>query len=184
MTKEGLLMTVTQMYAALDMSQYPAEGLVTAGIMVLAVDTSGVGATKIPETPDASSWAVVQMGAKSVDSSLEPEETTNAYLRQGKSTVKTGNQRTFDIDADRCVGDVFQDWALGHSMKYAVGQACVVPYAYFNVATGAGEVGLASLVVETDGSGNEGDPLGVSISLKKWGPTPVEYTHSVPSSGG
>jgi hypothetical protein len=173
-------MTVTQMYSGLDMDQWPAEGLVTAGTMVLAVDTSSAGAKEIPDSPDASTFAVVQLGAKGVDASLEPEETTNAYLRQGKSTIKTGNQRTFSIDADRCVGDTFQDWALGHTMKYAVGQACVVVYAYFNVATGVGEVGLASLVVQTDGSGNEGDPLGIKIDLKKWGPTPAAYTHSVP----
>ena len=175
-------MTVTEMYQALDLDQWPASGLVTAGTMVLAVDTASAGKDKIPDTPDASSWAVVQLGAKGVDASLEPEETTNAYLRQGKNTIKTGNQRTFSIDADRYVGDTFQEFALSHSMKYAIGQACVVLYAYFNVSTGAGEVGLASLSVETDGSGNEGDPLGVSITLKKCGPVPVEYTHAVPTS--
>ena len=177
-------MTVSEMYAALDLDQFPAEGVTTAGAMVLAVNTLNPGATEIPKTPDASSWAVVQAGTKGVDASLEPEETTNAYIRQGKNTIKTGNQRTFSIDADRCIGDTFQEFALSHSMKYAIGQACVVPYAYFEVRSGKGEVGLASLSVETDGSGNEGDPLGVSITLKKCGPTPVEYAHAVPSSSG
>lgn len=175
-------MTVTQMYEELDLAQFPTDGVTTAGAMVLAVDTSNAGATEIPKNPNAGTWAVVQLGTKGVDASLEPEETTNAYLRQGKNTIKTGNQRTFSIDADRYVGDDFQEFALSHSMKYATGQACVVPYAYFNVSTGKGEVGLASLSVETDGSGNEGDPLGVSITLKKCGPIPVEYNHPIPTN--
>ena len=172
-------MTVAQMYAALNMDNFPTTGLITADSMCLAVDIAHAGATEIPDSPNAGSYVVAQAGVKSVDASLNAEKKTNAYIRQGKSTTKTGTQRTFTIDADRYSGDEFQDFALSNEIKFAVGQACVVPYIYFDIGTGKGESGLASIIVDTDGSGGAEENSGVSISLEKAGPAPVEFEYSV-----
>ena len=172
-------MKVSEMYAQLNIENFPVQGLITADCMCLAVDISAVGATEIPISPNYGNYVVVQAGVKSVDASLNAEKKTNAYIRQGKSTTKTGTQRTFSIDADRYSGDEFQDFALSHEIKYAVGQACVVPYIYFDIGTGKGESGLASIVVDTDGSGASEENSGISISLEKAGPAPVEFEYSV-----
>lgn len=172
-------MKVTEMYAALNLDNFPSEGLITADSMCLAVDISAAGATTIPASPDPTKYVVVQMGTKSVSASLNADEKTNAYIRQGKSSTKVGTQRTFSIDADRYAGDEFQDFALSNSIKYGVGQAVVVPYLYFNVADGKGEKGLASIIVNSDGSGNAEENLGVSIDLKKAGPAPEEYEYTL-----
>lgn len=148
------------------------EGWVTADDMVLAVDISGDSTT----TP--ANYELVQVGVKTVDASLNAEKKTNAYIRAGKSTTKTGTQRTFAIDADRYIGDEFQDYALSHAVKYGVGQACVVPYIYFDRLTGKGEKGKVSIVVDTDGSGAAEENSGISISLEKSGDAPVEFTYS------
>lgn len=167
------------MYAMLNMDNFPTEGLITADSMCLAVDIAAAGATEIPDEPNAANYVVAQAGVKSVDASLNAEKKTNAYIRQGKSTTKTGTQRTFTIDADRYSGDEFQDFALSNEIKFAVGQACVVPYIYFDVGTGKGESGLASIIVDTDGSGGAEENSGVSISLEKAGPAPVAFEYSV-----
>lgn len=172
-------MNVSEMYSMLNLENFPVQGNITADSMCLAVDITNAGATEIPANPNYGNYVVVQAGIKSVSASLNAEKKTNAYIRQGKSTTKTGTQRTFSIDADRYSGDAFQDFALSHSIKYAVGQACVVPYIYFDVGTGRGESGLASIVVDTDGSGASEENLGVSISLEKAGPAPVEFTYTV-----
>lgn len=147
------------------------EGWVTADDMVLAVDITGTAAT-------VGDYVVVQVGVKTVDASMNAEKKTNAYIRAGKSTTKTGTQRTFAIDADRYIGDDFQDYALSHAVKYGVGQACVVPYAYFDRLTGKGEKGKASIIVDTDGSGAAEENSGISISLEKSGDAPVAFTYS------
>ena len=92
------------------------------------------------------------MGTKSVTASLNPETKESAYIRAGKSTVKTGNQRTISFECDRYLGDEFQDFA--NSIKYAIGQDAIVNYVYFNILTGKGEKGTATLSLDTDGSGN------------------------------
>lgn len=147
------------------------EGWVTADDMVLAVDITGTAAT-------VGDYVVVQVGVKTVDASMNAEKKTNAYIRAGKSTTKTGTQRTFAIDADRYIGDDFQDYALSHAVKYGVGQACVVPYAYFDRLTGKGEKGKASIIVDTDGSGAAEENSGISISLEKSGDAPVAFVYS------
>lgn len=147
------------------------EGWVTADNMVLAVDVSK------EQNADVDDYAVAQMGLKSTSGSLNPEEKTNSYIRAGKSTTKTGNQRTVGFDADRYKGDAFQDFALSHEMKYAIGDKAVVNYAYFDNLTGKGEKGTATLIIDTDASGNAEENLSVSGSLKKIGAAPAEFTY-------
>ena len=144
------------------------EGFATADDMVLAVDVSA------GQDADPGDYAVVQAGAKSVTASLNPETKQSAYIRQGKSQLKTGNQRTIDFECDRYIGDEFQDFA--DAKKYAVGNDAIVNYVYICRLTGLGEKGQATLSLDTDGSGNAEDPLGFSGSLEKSGAAPVPFT--------
>ena len=146
------------------------EGWATADDMVLAVDCSASQDAAVAD------YAVVQVGAKSVTASLNPETKTSAYIRAGKSDTKTGNQRTIAFELDKYHGDEFQDYA--DSIKYATGQAAVVNYVYFSILTGKGEKGQATLVLDTDGSGNAEEPLAISGSLNKSGAAPEAYTWS------
>ena len=150
------------------------EGFATADDMVLAVDCSA------EQNADVGDYAVVQVGAKSVTASLNPETTTSAYIRAGKSDTKTGNQRTISFELDKYHGDEFQDYA--DSIKYATGQAAIVNYVYFSILTGKGEKGQATLVLDTDGSGNAEENLAISGSLNKSGAAPEAFTWGGSSS--
>lgn len=81
------------------------------------------------------------------------------------------------------MGDAAQDFMLAHSMKYGTGNAVVVDYVYFCMLTGKGEKGKASIIVNSDGSGNAGESSSIDIDLKKSGALPTEYTYSA-SVGG
>lgn len=148
------------------------EGWVTNDDMVLAVDISGSANTKDDD------FVVVEMGVTGLDSQLNPITQDKTYLRAGQSTTKTGNQRAFKVTGDRYVGDSFQDYALGHSIKYGVGNAVKVPYIYFNVLSGKGEKGEVSIVVNSDGSGAAGESAAIDIDLKKLGAMPVDHTYA------
>lgn len=147
-------------------------GFATADDMVLAVDISETQKAAVGE------YAVAQLGLKSTSGSLNPETQTSAYIRAGKSTTKTGNQRKISFEADRYLGDAFQDYALSHEVMYATGQKAVVNYVYFNRLTGKGEKGTASLIIDTDASGNAEENLAISGSLEKNGAAPEEYTYT------
>ena len=148
------------------------KGFVTTDDMILAVDIS-------PEqNADIDNYAVACMGGGTDrSSSLNPEEKTNSYYYKGKSTLKTGNQRTIDFSEDRYIGDDFQDFALSHEKKYATGQKAIVNYAYFNALTGEGEKGKGSLIISDDGSGAPEENLSVSGSIKKSGANPAKFTY-------
>ena len=148
-------------------------GFVTADDMVLAVDCSP-GATG----GDAKQFEVVEMGISGLESAMNPVTQDKQYLRTGKTTLKTGNQRSFSITGDRYVGDAFQDFALSHKILYGTGNAVIREYVYFNVLTGKGEQGKVSIIVNSDGSGEAGNSAEIDIELKKSGEAPTEYTYS------
>lgn len=147
------------------------EGYVTTDQMVLAVDISS------DQSADVDDYAIAYMGCTDRSSSLNPKEKTNAYYYHGDSTTKTGNQRTIDFTEDRYIGDEFQDFALSHEMKYAVGQKAIVNYVYFNTLTGEGEKGTGSLIISDDGSGAPEENLSVSGSIKKSGANPEKFVY-------
>lgn len=147
------------------------SGYVMADDMVLAIDTSE------GQDAEVGDYAVVQIGIEGVDPSLNSETSEKNYLRAGKSSTKTGTQRKFKITGDIYVGDAAQDKMLSHEMKYATGNAAIVNYVYFNMLTGKGEKGQATVAVNGDGSGNGGENAGLDIELSKVGSKPVEYTY-------
>lgn len=148
-------------------------GFVTNDDWVLAVDCGETAATDFTSATD---FAVVQLGVTGLDSNLNPITQDKVYLRAGQSTTKTGNQRSFSVTGDRYVGDEFQDFALGHAIKYGTGQTVVRKYVYFNIITGKGEQGEVCIIVNSDGSGEAGNSSEIDIELKKSATMPAEYT--------
>lgn len=159
------------------MEQYEelaATGASTGDDMVLAVDTA---ATKASDVGD---YIVAQAGIKSQSSSLNPEKKTNSYIRQSKSTIKTGNQRTINWEADVILGDEFLDWVLSHSIKYATGADAVYPYVWFNMRSKKGEKGTGTIIVNEDANATPEEPLGASGSIEKYAAQPEEFTWTDP----
>ena len=118
------------------------------------------------------------MGVAGLDAQMNPVTEDKQYIRAGQSTTKTGTQRTFSITGDRYVGDEFQDYCFSHDIAYGTGNAVVVPYVYFNVLNGKGEKGQASIIVNSDGSGEAGENAAIDISLNKVGSMPETYTYA------
>lgn len=147
------------------------EGYVTADDMVLAIDISAEQKAAVGD------YAVVQVGIEGVDPSLNSETKDKQYLRSGKSSTKTATQRQFKISGDMYIGDEAQDFMLSHKMKYGTGQTVIVNYVFFNMLTGKGEKGQATVAVNSDGSGNSGDSAGIDIQLSKVGDAPTEFTY-------
>ena len=146
------------------------EGWITNDDFVLAV---GIG-----EPASEADYEVAQLGVAGLDAQLNPVTADKQYIRAGQSSTKTGTQRTFKVTGDRFVGDAFQDYCFSNAVKYGTGQAVVVPYVYFCILNGKGEKGEASIIVNSDGSGNSGENAGIDIDLKKSGAMPTEYTYS------
>ena len=92
-------MTVTEFMSAVELKSN-FKGLTLADDYVLAINLSGY-----TESSDPGTYTVVEAGLKSADGQLNPEEKTNSYIRKGKSTTKTGVQRSCwiwtDISATR-----------------------------------------------------------------------------------
>lgn len=152
------------------------EGWVTNDDYVLAVDISAA------KDGAPGTYVVVEIGVAGLDAQLNPTTQDKTYIRAGQSTTKTGTQRSFKVSGDRYVGDAFQDYALSHAIKYGTGNAVSVPYVYFCILNGKGEKGVASIIVNSDASGNAGESAAVDIELKKLGSQPVEYTYSASAS--
>lgn len=152
------------------------EGWVTNDDYVLAVDITGAADTAEGD------FVVVEMGVTGLDAQLNPITQDKTYLRAGQSTQKTGTQRAFKVSGDRYIGDAFQDYALSHKIKYGTGQSVAVPYIYFCILNGKGEKGTASIIVNSDGSGNAGESSAFDVDLKKLGSLPTEYTYTAPAN--
>lgn len=163
-------MTVTQLMTGKTPSASYA-GVATNDDFVLAVY---IGSTA---NPDVGDYTVVQGGITAVDSQLNPETEDKTYIRNGKVTTKTANQRSFNISGDRMHGDAFQDYALGNSIAYGTGAAVIVPYVWFSVLTGKGEQGNAAIIVNSDGNGDAGAAAEIDIDLMATG-TPTAYTYA------
>lgn len=144
-------------------------GFSTADDYVFAIDTANGGTSNVED------YIVGQLGVKGFERSLNPETQTDTYLRAGSSTVKTGTQATFSVTSDRYIGDPFQDFCLSEKIKYGTGQAVIVPYVYFNLLTGLGEIGQVSIMVDNDGSGDAGEKAEVSINFEKVGELPKAF---------
>ena len=134
-------------------------GVATNDDFVLAIDIS----EGVAEQP--ANYVVVQSGISAVDAQLSPETDEKTYIRAGKVTNKTATQRTFNLSGDRMFGDEFQDFVLSHAIKFGTGQKVIKPYVFFSLLTGAGEKGTASIIVNSDGSGDAGASAEIDIDI-------------------
>lgn len=148
-------------------------GYVTNDDYVLAINT-----TPDKDGVDPSEYEVLESGVAGLDAQLNPITQDKTYIRAGQSTTKTGTQRGFKITGDRYVGDPAQDFILSHEMKYGTGNKVITDYVYFCMLTGKGEKGKASIVVNSDGSGNAGESSSIDIDLKKAGSIPKEWVYA------
>lgn len=146
-------------------------GVATNDDFVLAIDISEGGTAS--ET--VGNYVVVQSGISAVDAQLSPETDEKTYIRAGKVTNKTATQRTFNLGGDRMFGDEFQDFVLSHAIKFGTGQKVIRPYVYFSLLTGNGEKGTASIIVNSDGSGEAGSTAEINIDIMATA-APAEYT--------
>lgn len=146
-------------------------GVATNDDFVLAVDIGGTASATVGD------YVVVQTGVSAVDAQLSPETEEKTYIRAGKATTKTATQRTFNLSGDRMHGDEFQDFALSFDIKFGTGQKVIRPYVYFSLLTGEGEKGTASIIVNSDGSGEAGSTAEIDIDIMATA-APAKYTWS------
>lgn len=144
-------------------------GVATNDDFVLAIDVSEDG---LSEDGD---YVVAQNGISAVDAQLSPENDEVIYIRQGKVSIKTATQRTFNLSGDRMHGDPLQDFVLSHAIKFGTGQKVIRPYLFFSLLTGKGERGIASIIVNSDGSGDAGASAEIDIDIMAT-TAPTEYT--------
>lgn len=156
------------------------SGIITADDIVFAINDKP-NTQILSEGKAEDKFIVGQLGATGIESELNPETQESIYIRAGKSTVKTGTQRTFTYSADRYVGDPFQDFCI--SLRYKTGQDVITDYVYFNLKTGLGEMGKCSVIVQSDGSGTAGSNATVSIMFNKVGDMPKEYDWTASHAG-
>lgn len=144
-------------------------GVATNDDFVLAIDIAESANSEVGE------YVIVQTGISAVDAQLSPETEEKTYIRAGKATTKTATQRTFNLSGDRMHGDEFQDFALSFAVKFGTGQKVICPYVYFSLLTGEGEKGSASIIVNSDGSGEAGSTAEIDIDIMATA-APSKYT--------
>lgn len=142
------------------------------------MNDDNVLAVGLTANAEVGEYAVVEVGIEGLDTDLNAETSDKTYIRRGTSSLKSSQQRTFSVSGDRYIGDEFQDFCFSHKIQYGTGQACVVPYVYFNLLNGKGEKGQLSIIVNSDGSGNGGESAEIDIELMSTGSKPEEYTYA------
>lgn len=173
-------MKVSELMAGLTPSKTFA-GIANTDDFVLAIDISE------PKTDDAETpvgdYEVVQGAVGGVDASLDSETNEKTYIREGKSSNKTSTQRTFTVTGDRKHGVPFQDFCFSHAIKFGTGAKVVRPYVYFSMLTGEGEKGSASIIVNSDSSGDAGNTAEFDVSIMATR-LPDEFTYTPTNTGG
>lgn len=144
--------------------------------MVLAINTKP-GTEASPKD-----YAVLQIQIEGTEAALNPETSEKTYIRSGKSTNKTGNQRTFSVTGERYVGDEAQDFIFSHKVKFGTGSDVVTDYVYFDMITGKGEKGTVMISVNTDGGGDASGGLEIDVELMQSGAKPTEFDWSTVAS--
>ena len=148
------------------------SGGLTHNDMVLAINTKPGTNTTVGD------YAVLQIQIEGTEAELNPETSDKTYIRSGKSTNKTGNQRTFSVTGERYVGDEAQDFIFSHNIKFGTGAEVVTDYVYFDMITGKGEKGTVMISVNTDGGGDASSGLEIDVELMQNGAKPTSYTYS------
>ena len=116
-------MTVTEAVTASGITpSADYKGIENTDDFVLAICTE---ASKKDAVKD---WTVCADHVREHSGALNASTSDNTYIRTGPVTTKGSVQRTLAINGDRCKGDAFQDFILGHEMIYGFGQSVILPY--------------------------------------------------------
>ena len=150
-------------------------GVETTDDFLLAVQTEA-------SQTDVKNWVVCADHVREHSGALNAYTTDNTYIRTGPVTTKGSVQRTLAINGDRCKGDAFQDFILGHEMIYGFGQSVILPYIYFSLRTGKGEKGEAAFIVTSDVGGSAGAIATFACDVKGIG-TPAKFDYSTAAAG-
>mgnify|MGYP005969037215 CR=1 FL=1 len=150
-------------------------GVETTDDFLLAVQTEA-------SQTDVKNWVVCADHVREHSGALNASTSDNTYIRTGPVTTKGSVQRTLTINGDRCKGDAFQDFILGHEMIYGSGQSVILPYIYFSLRTGKGEKGEAAFIVTSDVGGSAGAIATFACDVKGIG-TPAEFDYSTAAAG-
>ena len=150
-------------------------GVETTDDFLLAVQTEA-------SQTDVKNWVVCADHVREHSGALNASTSDNTYIRTGPVTTKGSVQRTLAINGDRCKGDAFQDFILGHEMIYGFGQSVILPYIYFSLRTGKGEKGEAAFIVTSDVGGSAGAIATFACDVKGIG-TPAKFDYSTAAAG-
>ena len=113
-------MTVTEAVTASGITpSADYKGIENTDDFVLAICTE---ASKKDAVKD---WTVCADHVREHSGALNASTSDNTYIRTGPVTTKGSVQRTLAINGDRCKGDAFQDFILGHEMIYGFGQSVI-----------------------------------------------------------
>ena len=108
-------MTVTEAVTASGITpSADYKGIENTDDFVLAICTE---ASKKDAVKD---WTVCADHVREHSGALNASTSDNTYIRTGPVTTKGSVQRTLTINGDRCKGDAFQDFILGHEMIYGL----------------------------------------------------------------
>ncbi len=168
-------MTVTEAVTASGITpSADYKGIENTDDFILAV------CTEAGQKEDIKKWVVCADHVREHSGALNASTSDNTYIRTGPVTTKGSVQRTLTINGDRCKGDDFQDFILGHEMIYGSGQSVVLPYLYFSLRTGQGEKGEAVFIVTSDVGGSAGAIATFACDVKGIGtPAKFDYTTAV-----
>ena len=148
------------------------KGLMVADNYVLALDlTDG-------ENTEVDDYTVIRIGIQGLDPQLNAQTQDYTFMGNGTTTVKSGQQRSFAVTGIRYTGDEAQDFMTQHSIMFGLGSEVMRPYVYFNILTGKGEQGTASIIVNSDGGGNASEGAAISVDVKQALTVPTEYSYT------
>ena len=157
-------MTVTEAVTASGITpSADYKGIENTDDFVLAICTE---ASKKDAVKD---WTVCADHVREHSGALNASTSDNTYIRTGPVTTKGSVQRTLAINGDRCKGDAFQDFILGHEMIYGFGQSVILPYTYFSLRT-------------SDVGGSAGAIATFACDVKGIG-TPAKFDYSTAAAG-
>lgn len=164
-------MTVAELIALSGAPDPAWEGAEMVDDICLAINpTPGTAA-------DPNTYLVAQGQVSETNSTITSNTTTTTYIREGETTETTSVGRSFSVIGDRLIGNAFQDFLLDVDMLYAIGEAKVIEYCWFNINNGKGEIGKASLAVNSEGGGAAGAKSAFDITLNAIG-KPQKYTYA------
>lgn len=170
-------MTVTEAITASGITpSTDYKGIENTDDFVLAICTDD------SKTDDIKGWIVCADHVREHSGALNASTSDNTYIRTGPVTTKGSTQRTLTVNGDRCKGDAFQDFILGHEMIYGSGQSVILPYVYFSLRTGQGEKGEAAFIVTSDVGGSAGAIATFAVDVKGIG-TPAKFDYSTAVAG-